>query len=112
MNQENYADQPPHLKKNNLNLNFPLDLLTSPPQKSRFRLYITRPGTGHEKARTSCNVKNSVLPHWRLAATIIEFGSRRIGIIKASVCVTCLSLRQITQTSALIIPHILLDLIQ
>ena len=47
--------------------------------------------------------------------TIIEFGSRRIwGIIKASVCVICLSLRlwQITQTSALIIPHILLDLIQ
>ena len=46
---------------------------------------------------------------------IIEFGSRRIcGIIKASVCVICLSLwlRQITQTSALIIPHILLDLIQ
>ena len=46
---------------------------------------------------------------------IIEFGSRRIcGIIKASVCVNCLSLRlrQITQTSALIIPHILLDLIQ
>ena len=45
--------------------------------------------------------------------TIIEFGSRRIwGIIKASVCVICLSLRlrQITQTSALIIPHILLDL--
>ena len=43
--------------------------------------------------------------------TIIEFGSR---IIKASVCVICLSLRlrQITQTSALIIPHILLDLIQ
>ena len=40
--------------------------------------------------------------------TIIEFGSRRIwGIIKASVCVICLSLRQITQTSALIIPHIL-----
>ena len=41
--------------------------------------------------------------------TIIEFGSRRIwGIIKASVCVICLSLRlrQITQTSALIIPHI------
>ena len=37
---------------------------------------------------------------------IIEFGSRRIwGIIKASVCV-------ITQTSALIIPYILLDLIQ
>ncbi len=45
--------------------------------------------------------------------TIIEFGSRRIlGIIKASVCVICLSLRQITQTSALVIPHILLDLIQ
>ena len=47
--------------------------------------------------------------------TIIEFGSRRIwGIIKASVCVIYLSLRlrQITQTSALIIPHILLDLIQ
>ena len=47
--------------------------------------------------------------------TIIEFGSRRIwGIIKASVCVICRSrrLRQITQTSALIIPHILLDLIQ
>ena len=45
--------------------------------------------------------------------TIIEFGSRRIwGIIKASVCVICLSLRlrQIKQTSALIIPHILLDL--
>ena len=38
--------------------------------------------------------------------TIIEFGSRRIwGIIKASVCV-------ITQTSALMISHILLDLIQ
>ena len=38
--------------------------------------------------------------------TIIEFGSRRIrGIPKASVCV-------ISQTSALIIPHILLDLIQ
>ena len=40
--------------------------------------------------------------------TIIEFGSRRKwGIIKASVCVICLSLRlrQITQTSALIIPH-------
>ena len=47
--------------------------------------------------------------------TIIEFGSRRIRrIIEASVCVICLSLRlrQITQTSALIIPHILLDLIQ
>ena len=47
--------------------------------------------------------------------TIIEFGSRRIwGIIKASVCVISLTLRlrQITQTSALIIPHILLDLIQ
>ena len=45
--------------------------------------------------------------------TIIEFGSRRIWeIIKASVCVICLSLRQITQTFALIIPHILLDLIQ
>ena len=47
--------------------------------------------------------------------TIIEFGSRRIwGIIKASLCVICLSLRlrQITQTSALTIPHILLDLIQ
>ena len=47
--------------------------------------------------------------------TIIEFGSRRIwGIIEASVCVIYLSLRlrQITQTSALIIPHILLDLIQ
>ena len=47
--------------------------------------------------------------------TIIEFGSRRIlGIIKASVCVICLSLRlrQITQTSALMIPHILLDLMQ
>ena len=47
--------------------------------------------------------------------TIIEFGSRRKrGIIKASVCVICLSLRlqQITQTSALIIPHILLNLIQ
>ena len=47
--------------------------------------------------------------------TIIEFVSRRIwGIIKASVCVICLSLwlRQITQTSALIITHILLDLIQ
>ena len=41
--------------------------------------------------------------------TIIEFGSRRIwGVIKASVCVICL----ITQTFALIIPHILLDLIQ
>ena len=47
--------------------------------------------------------------------TIIEFGFRTIwGIIKAWVCVMCLSLRlrQITQTSALIIPHILLDLIQ
>ena len=47
--------------------------------------------------------------------TIIEFGSGRIwGIIKASVCVISLSLRLrlITQTSALIIPHILLDLIQ
>ena len=45
--------------------------------------------------------------------TIIEFGSRKIwGNIKASVCVICLSLRQITQTSALIIPHNLLDLIQ
>ena len=46
--------------------------------------------------------------------TIIEFGSRtKWGIIKASVCVICrsLRLRQITQTSALIIPHILLDLI-
>ena len=42
--------------------------------------------------------------------TIIEFVSRRMwGIIKASVCVICLSLRlrQITQTSALIITHIL-----
>ena len=46
--------------------------------------------------------------------TIIEYGSRRIWGIKASVCVICLSLRlrQITQTSALIIPHILLDLLQ
>ena len=47
--------------------------------------------------------------------TITEFGSRWIwGIIKASVCVICLSLRlrQITQTSTLIIPHILLDFIQ
>ena len=47
--------------------------------------------------------------------TIIEFGSRRkYGMIKALVCVTCLSLwlQLMTQTSALIIPHILLDLIQ
>ena len=45
--------------------------------------------------------------------TITEFGSRRIWeIIKASVCVICLQLGQITQTSALKIPYILLDLIQ
>ena len=45
--------------------------------------------------------------------TIIEFGSRRIwGIIKASVCVISCYRSVITQTSALIIPHILLDLIQ
>jgi hypothetical protein len=25
---------------------------------------ITRPGTGHEKARTSCNVKNRELPRY------------------------------------------------
>ena len=43
----------------------------APPQESRFRLYITRQGTEHEKARTSCNVKNSVLPRWRSAATIL-----------------------------------------
>ena len=47
--------------------------------------------------------------------TIIESGSPMIyEIIKASACVFCFSLRlrQITQISALIIPHILHDLIQ
>ena len=47
-------------------------MLTSAPQKSRYRLNITRPGTGHEKARASRNVKNSVLPRWRSAAITID----------------------------------------
>ena len=45
---------------------------------------------------------------------IIEFGSRKIWeIIEASVCVIYLSLqlRPLTQISALVIPHIVLDLI-
>jgi hypothetical protein len=33
---------------------------------------ITRPGTGHEKARTSCNVKNRELPRYARHATLAK----------------------------------------
>lgn len=35
------------------------------PTSARCRLYITRPGPGHEKARTSCHIRTNVRPEAR-----------------------------------------------
>ena len=64
---------------------------------------------------TICALLSLQLLRYMHNKTIIGFGFRMIArIINASVCVICLSLRlrQITQTSALIILAIMLNLIQ